>query len=169
MLSAMLFRHRAPRSVAILALLLGLPAAASCQSSSRPAQQPPPPIYGPSPGYAPPGQPPPYGGQPANPSAPPPANAPPAVALPPVLNDPVNNVDVNFLRGQAQVVLRELIAALSPANAQRVQGIPLVVEDKPGEVNAFAISALPPVQAANALTSPGLSSTTSGTPCTRWR
>ena len=95
-------------------------------------------MYGPAPGYAPPGQAPPYGGQPANPSAPPPTNAPPAAPLPPVLNDPVNNVDVNFLRGQAQVVLRELTLALSPANAQRVQGIPLVVEDKPGEVNAFA-------------------------------
>lgn len=54
------------------------------------------------------------------------------------LNDPINNVDINFLRSQAGVVMGELIAAL-PANKQAiVRDIPFVADPTPGEVNAFA-------------------------------
>ncbi len=102
-----------------------------------PGQQPPPgygqPGYGqqPPPGYPPqqPGQPPAPGPAPTNPAQPP---------LPPVAYDPINATDVMFLRGRAQAVIQELTAALEPANAQKVSGIPLIVDDRVGEVNAFA-------------------------------
>jgi len=95
----------------------------SSRSSTRypPPGQPPPQQY-------PPGQPPPVAGQP--PGA-------PSQSHPPVL-DPINNVDIVWLRNRAQEVIAELIAALAPGPAQRVQGIPLVVDDTVGEVNAFA-------------------------------
>src|SRR5690606_19811133 len=38
----------------------------------------------------------------------------------------------------AQAVMTELIAALDSGRQSRVKGIPLVVDDTPGEVNAFA-------------------------------
>lgn len=53
-------------------------------------------------------------------------------------NDPINNHDIAFLRGRAQTVLNALVAALPPAQQGRVNGIPLVVDATPGEVNAFA-------------------------------
>jgi hypothetical protein len=43
-----------------------------------------------------------------------------------------------WLRQRSGQLLAELVAALSPENQQRVQGIPLVFDDSPGEVNAFA-------------------------------
>lgn len=46
--------------------------------------------------------------------------------------------DINFLRGRAQQILNELVAALPAAQQSRVNGIPLVVDSTPGEVNAFA-------------------------------
>jgi hypothetical protein len=60
----------------------------------------------------------------------------PTVAVSP--NDPVINHDITFLRGRAQQILNELVAALPPAQQARVNGIPLVVDATPGEVNAFA-------------------------------
>lgn len=45
---------------------------------------------------------------------------------------------MSFLRGRAQQVLNELVAALPPQQQARVNGIPLVVDATPGEVNAFA-------------------------------
>jgi hypothetical protein len=85
------------------------------------------PGYGPPPGQPPPGQPPPGQPQPT-----------PTAPLPPVAYDPINATDVMFLRGRAQAVIQELIAALDSGNAQKVSGIPLVVDDRVGEVNAFA-------------------------------
>ena len=91
------------------------------------------------PGQYPPGQYPP--GQPPPAHQAPPPGQPPPVAQPPLPvagADPINRVDINFLRGRAQSVIRELIAALQPDSRQRVETIPLVVDDTPGEVNAFA-------------------------------
>jgi len=56
----------------------------------------------------------------------------------PALNDPINAVDLTFLRGQAQALLNELVATLPATQQQRVAGIPLVVDSTPGDVNAFA-------------------------------
>ena len=63
----------------------------------------------------------------------------PAAGLTPVAaNDPVILHDIIFLRTRAQQVLNELVAALPPPQQARVNGIPLVVDATPGEVNAFA-------------------------------
>ena len=56
----------------------------------------------------------------------------------PVLNDPINAVDLTYLRGQAQALLNELVASLPATQQQRVAGIPLVVDSTQGDVNAFA-------------------------------
>lgn len=142
-------------------LIASVAAAIGCEyssgsSSRRPAAAPPP-GYGPTPpGYAqqpgygqappgqqgyPPGQAPPTGYTPA-PGAPAPtaptATAPPSSPLPPVGFDPINAVDINFLRLRAQAIIQELTGALASQNQSRVQGIPLVVDDKVGSVNAFA-------------------------------
>jgi hypothetical protein len=53
-------------------------------------------------------------------------------------NDPVNNHDLVFLRGRAQQILNSLVAALPAQQQARVNGIPIVVDSSPGEVNAFA-------------------------------
>jgi len=60
------------------------------------------------------------------------------VPLPSVANDPINDANLGWLRQQAQSILNELVAALPDASRARVQGIPLVVDDTPGDVNAFA-------------------------------
>jgi hypothetical protein len=52
--------------------------------------------------------------------------------------DPINTVNLQWLRQRAQQLLTELVAALPADSQQRVQGIPLIYDDKPGEVNAFA-------------------------------
>jgi hypothetical protein len=134
------------RPYALLALFLLTPLTACETSSGRGAQNPPPPgYYGggpPPPGYYP-GQPPPPGQQPPPgqpPPGQPPGQPPPGQTQPgpPVAYDPINEVDINFLRGRAQIVLRELVLAL-PGNSQsRVANIPLIIDDKVGEVNAFA-------------------------------
>ncbi|MEO8901866.1 MAG: M48 family metalloprotease [Polyangiaceae bacterium] len=66
-----------------------------------------------------------------------PLPAPGAVVLP-VPNDPINLVDVGYLRGQAQSLLNELVATLPAPQQSRVAGIPLVVDSTVGDVNAFA-------------------------------
>jgi Zn-dependent protease with chaperone function len=62
----------------------------------------------------------------------------PAVPLPSVVSDPINELNVGWLRQQAQSILNELVAALPDGPRGRVQGIPLAVDDTVGEVNAFA-------------------------------
>jgi Zn-dependent protease with chaperone function len=58
--------------------------------------------------------------------------------LPPVYNDPINNLDVAFMRQRSQDVMRDLIAALPTNKQSAVTGVPLVIDDTVGEVNAFA-------------------------------
>ena len=53
-------------------------------------------------------------------------------------SDPINLVNIAYLRGRAQTIIQELTAALSSQNQSRVKGIPLVVDNKVGSVNAFA-------------------------------
>jgi hypothetical protein len=65
----------------------------------------------------------------------------PQQPLPAVQADPINAVDIAYLRARAQAVIAELTAALAPAQQQRVSGIPLIVDDEVGEVNAFAACA----------------------------
>ncbi|MBK7581554.1 MAG: M48 family metalloprotease [Myxococcales bacterium] len=143
------------RSLRLL-LLVGVSCLAlSCEldsGNSRPRypNQPPPGYYGGyPPGQAPPGygQQPGYGQpQPGYPNQPPPGQPPqpgqpaqPAQpVLPPVAYDPINATDVNFLRGRAQAVIQELVGALDAGKSQKVAGIPLIVDDRVGEVNAFA-------------------------------
>lgn len=73
------------------------------------------------------------------PGQPPPAGTPPVAPQPgQVQGDPISTRDLNFLRQRAQGILGELVAALPAAQQQRVYGIPLVIDDTPGEVNAFA-------------------------------
>jgi len=78
----------------------------------------------------------PYPSGPAAPAPAPPAAAQPALASVP--NDPINTTDRAWLRLQAQSILVELTRALPDAARARVEGIPLVVDDTPGDVNAFA-------------------------------
>jgi len=126
---------RTSRWIARFALALAaLPLACkSSNSQSYPAQYPQqPPPAGVTPGMT--------GVQPGSPlpvgqSAPLPA---PGVPVAPVNNDPINAVDVTFLRGQAQSLLNELVQTLPAAQQQRVAGIPLVVDSTVGDVNAFA-------------------------------
>jgi hypothetical protein len=113
--------------------------------SNRPAQGPqqqPPPGYYPQQGYGPPPQGYPPQGYPAQgypQQAPPVASQPPVQqVLPPVVADPINDVNILFLRSRAQAVIRDLITALPGPQQQRVQNVPLVVDDTVGEVNAFA-------------------------------
>ena len=109
--------------------------------------QPQQPGYPPSqgPGYPQPqqpGYPPPQFPQapPTQPSSPQPASPSTPAPAPPVGSfDATGSMTQQFIRQEAQRVLRVLVASL-PARAQaRVKGIPLVVLDQdPTEVNAFA-------------------------------
>jgi hypothetical protein len=98
------------------------------------AGPPPAPNYG-APGYAPP----------APGPAPSPAYAPglpsaPPTAMPSVAGaqDPITNTDVSWLRQRTASLMQELIGVLPDVARQRVQSVPLAVDDTPGEVNAFA-------------------------------
>ena len=62
----------------------------------------------------------------------------PAQNLPPVYGDPINNLDFRWMRQRAAQVLGELVASLPPYQRARVEGIPMVTDDKVGEINAFA-------------------------------
>jgi hypothetical protein len=55
-----------------------------------------------------------------------------------VAYDPINAVDVAFLRGRALAVLGELVQHLPAPQQARVSGIPLITDSTVGEVNAFA-------------------------------
>ncbi len=130
------------RSLGLVFIALALLVGCEPERSGRPAQQPPPygqPYYGQQqPPYGQPG----YQGQPqpGQPGyvQPAPTAPPPSAPTGPVANDPINFVDIAFLRNRAQIVMTDLIAALDPGKQSRVKGIPLVVDDTPGEVNAFA-------------------------------
>lgn len=121
------------------------PAAYPPQYGAYPPGQYPPPQY--PQGQYPQGQypPPQYPqGQPQYPAAPAPAPPPPVITSPQVAsvaNDPINGLNRGWLRQKAQSVLAELMAALPDAARARVQNIPLVVDDTPGDVNAFAACA----------------------------
>lgn len=67
--------------------------------------------------------------------APSPASQP---ALGPQPNDPINNVDIAWLRNEAGSIMGELMAALPAANQQKVKNIPFFADPTVGEVNAFA-------------------------------
>jgi hypothetical protein len=54
------------------------------------------------------------------------------------LNDPINAMDINYLRTQAGVVMGELIQALPADKNAIVRDIPFIADPTPGEVNAFA-------------------------------
>lgn len=124
--------------LSLLTPLVGLCFGACARSEPRPAYYPTP-----APTYTTP----PYGQAPA-PGAPPAATvAPtavpaqpgvPSIPTAPVPFDPINTIDVNFLRGRALAVLGELVAALPQPQQSRVQGIPLITDSTVGEVNAFA-------------------------------
>lgn len=76
---------------------------------------------------------------PQQPATQPPAMQQPMPALPGATAlDPINTVNLQWLRQRAQQLLTELVAALPADSQRRVQGIPLIYDDKPGEVNAFA-------------------------------
>jgi hypothetical protein len=132
--------YRSLRRRLAVTVLVGLSAfAVGCESSSarQSTRYPPPAPAGQYPGGQPPGQVPP--GQPA--PGPAPAGGQPTPTTPPgnpPVFDPINNVDVVWLRNRAQEVLTTLLAALDPGPQQRVAGIPLVVDDTVGEVNAYA-------------------------------
>jgi hypothetical protein len=58
--------------------------------------------------------------------------------LPPVAFDPINSIDLGFLRSRAASMLAELVANLPAPQQARVRGIPLITDSTVGEVNAFA-------------------------------
>lgn len=138
---ATLARLVARRSFSLAGALLTL----ACQREPRrPAYYPTPaPTYtATAPGYpaATPGAPAPAPtyGLPAPAPAPAPAPTAAPTPLPPVTSDPINSVDIGFLRSRAAAVLNELVAALPEPQHGRVQGIPLITDSTVGEVNAFA-------------------------------
>jgi len=93
------------------------------------------PAYG-QPAAGTPGAPATVPGQPGQPTTAAPGVSP---TLTPVSgNDAINNHDIAFLRKRAEQILNELVAALPAPQQARVNGIPLVVDATPGEVNAFA-------------------------------
>jgi hypothetical protein len=133
----------------------GYPAQSGYPAGQYPAGQYPPQGQYPQ-GQYPPGQYPP--GQypasryptPSYPQNPPPRAAPapyptpatvpgaPPAAYPSVSDDPINTLNRGWLRQSAQTILVELTRALPEVARARVDGIPLVVDDTPGDVNAFA-------------------------------
>jgi len=54
------------------------------------------------------------------------------------LIDPINMMDINWLRQHSGVVMGELIEALPADKSAMVRDIPFVADPTPGEVNAFA-------------------------------
>lgn len=122
-------------ALATTAVAFGVTAAA-CETESggrKPAQSPapysaPPPSPGPQPApYVPLGQP--------VTSNTPPTQAP---TNPWSGYDPIAAGDVRWLRGKAVSLNQELVSVLPEDAKRRVQSIPLVVDDTPGEVNAAA-------------------------------
>ncbi|MBN2192848.1 MAG: M48 family metalloprotease [Polyangiaceae bacterium] len=52
--------------------------------------------------------------------------------------DPINRTDIAYLRQRAEALYGELTTALNAGPRSRVTGIPLLFDDTPGDVNAFA-------------------------------
>lgn len=78
--------------------------------------------------------------QPTQPAQPTPTSPQPApYPAGPVAPDAVSTGSVVGLRALAQQIITELVAALPAEQQQKVSGIPLVVDDRVGEVNAFAM------------------------------
>src|SRR5262245_24631336 len=124
-------------------LVVSLPFVACAKKAQRPAVYPTPaPTYQgtyPAAAGAPAAAPAPTTATPAATAPPPTAVPAPAVgALPAAPFDPINTIDVAFLRGRATAVLGELVRYLPPAQQARVNGIPLITDSTVGEVNAFA-------------------------------
>jgi len=155
-MSKLVRRMTLPRLLVLAALALALVLPGCRPKRSQPAQRPPPPGYAapqgyypgygqPPPGQPPPGQPPPRqpgpGQSPPGQYQPPPPRPGPAPApapAAPVQGDPINAIDIGFLRSRAQNVLGKLVNALPDASRAKVQGIPLVADPTVGDVNAFA-------------------------------
>ena len=121
-------------SLALVAALVACQFGTSTSSAPPPSTPPayPPGAYG----QAPPS------GSPV-PASPTPTSAPQAAPTTaqtpgPVAADPINQLNIVWLRSRAQEVYRSLVAALPPGAKSRVQGIPLVVDNTVGAVNAFA-------------------------------
>jgi hypothetical protein len=119
-------------------------ACASDEKRQPPPQAPGP--YGPAPSYGSPyGSPPAYGppqpaaqpyGTPSGPAYGPSSNGAQAPSF--VGPDPIAAADMRWLRGRSTSLMQELVAVLPDDAKRRVQSVPLVVDDTPGEVNAFA-------------------------------
>ncbi|APR77761.1 Hypothetical protein A7982_03108 [Minicystis rosea] len=108
---------------------------AGCERNAAPAQYSMDPGQ-PNPGQLNPGQFTQGQGYPGLPPGPPP---PPVIPPgPPVANDPINNIDMTWLRAAAGGVLSELTAALPPEAQAKVQGVPFITDPTVGEVNAYA-------------------------------
>ncbi|MFO0757753.1 MAG: M48 family metalloprotease [Byssovorax sp.] len=106
------------------------------QYPQQPGQYTPPGQYQPPGQYTPPAS---TGAGQYTPPAPPSTSPPPSIpAGPPSPNDPINLVDINYLRNNAGSVMGELIRALAPAAQAKVQGIPFIADPTVGEVNAYA-------------------------------
>lgn len=149
-------------SIAVSVLMASTAVAPGCTSESgsgRPAQSPAPygaPPYGgpgpqgPAPSYGPEPAPGPYGQAPApgphgqrpvpgsyTPTPQPAYGAPPQPA-PWSGSDPIASADLRWLRQKTTSLMQELVTVLPDDARRRVQTVPLVVDDTPGEVNAFA-------------------------------
>ncbi|MFZ5889722.1 MAG: M48 family metalloprotease [Myxococcota bacterium] len=135
--------HSLARKVALFSCTL---LALACQKERRPVYYPTPVATTTAPGAVPAPGPPAAAAPTAAPAPAPAATAAPttpSVQLPsvpslPVAFDPINSVDINFLRGRAVAVLGELVANLPAPQRTRVQNIPLITDSTVGEVNAFA-------------------------------
>jgi hypothetical protein len=127
------------RGVRLLPLLLASSALVACAPSPQapPAAAPAPaqPTYAPPPGTYP--TQPTYPAQPSYPyPAPTTAPTPPAAAPSRPLLAPL--VGSLALQAETRAVIAEDVAALTPDNQARVQGIPLVFDPNPYEINAYA-------------------------------
>jgi hypothetical protein len=105
-----------------------------CLATSSCGGEEGPPPQTPAGQQVPPGQP--QVGVAPNQPFPPGATAPTTPGV--VAGDPITTRNLTFLRQRGQDILTELVGVLPAAKQQRVYGIPLVVDDSPGEVNAFA-------------------------------
>ena len=77
----------------------------------------------------------PGGARPAAPTPPAPTPTPP---VPAGASDGHGYLPVAFLQAEAGQILRDLVAALPDDKKRRVDGIPMMIDDTSGEVNAFA-------------------------------
>jgi hypothetical protein len=132
-----MFVRRAAASCGLILALVGV----GCEYRTGTSQQP----QYPATGQYPQGQYPQTQPQPASQPTvagqtsqqPAPQTQPGATTYSPAL-DPINNVDALWLRNRAQAIYQELVAALPAGPQARIAGIPLVLDQDPTDVNAFA-------------------------------